>query len=179
MKKEIRLGNINGILTFAAASNHGNAKYITFPANMSGEVMTMFASNGNVKVTNDFNPAPSHYSRYNFALLGEQVRIPPSNDLHDGTSISTFIGAAIAGLVLDFANQNDILKKLSERNFRKALNEVSGMNAIFAEMARGGEHMRYDCVAPWKLRASGRLERDQERDDICRRIIGALDVRNI
>ncbi|OXV09164.1 hypothetical protein Egran_03073 [Elaphomyces granulatus] len=134
MEAEIRRANIEGILTFAAASNHGNTEYITFPANMTGHVMAMFASNGNAKVTNVFNPAPSRHSLYNFALPGEQVCAHPLGDLQDGTSISTFIGAAIAGLVLDFANQRDGVENI---RFREHLNKVDGTTAIFAVMAIG------------------------------------------
>jgi hypothetical protein len=175
MEAEIRRANIEGILTFAAASNHGNTEYITFPANMTGHVMAMFASNGNATVTNEFNPAPSRHSLYNFALPGEQVRAHPLGDLQDGTSISTFIGAAIAGLVLDFANQRDGVKNI---RFREHLNKVDGTTAIFAEMAIGGESMGYNCVAPWKLRASQRLSRDEERMYICNKISLALEARN-
>ncbi|KAN0068035.1 Ankyrin repeat-containing domain protein [Elaphomyces granulatus] len=139
MEAEIRRANIEGILTFAAASNHGNTEYITFPANMTGHVMAMFASNGNATVTNEFNPAPSRHSLYNFALPGEQVRAHPFGDLQDGTSISTFIGAAIAGLVLDFANQRCGVENI---RFREHLNKVDGTTAIFAQMAIGGVESR-------------------------------------
>ncbi|KAH8692296.1 ankyrin repeat-containing domain protein [Talaromyces proteolyticus] len=175
MEKEIYMAEASDILIFAAASNDGNQEYITFPANMVGHTMAMFACNGNVKVTNDFNPSPSRNSRYNFAVLGENIRINPFDTKPEsGTSMSTFIGAAIAALVVDFSNQKDVKEFIEHREYVKS---VAGMTAIFAEMAIAGSSQDYHCVAPWKLLSSSRVDRKRQREKLCHKISSLLEAR--
>ncbi|KAI9928446.1 hypothetical protein MW887_002491 [Aspergillus wentii] len=152
VRSEIVKAKAEGILVFAAASNHANMERIAFPARMHGDIMCMFASDGKAKETKrKISPAPSTQVKYNFALLGEDVDVhfaPGSSRRESGTSISTFIGAAVAGVLLDFSKQEDCKDRI--RN-PLALKTIAGMSAVFAEMANGGKDNGYDCVAPWKL----------------------------
>lgn len=156
------------ILTFVAASNFGNITDIMFPARIHGHVMCMFASTGNVKSTNKHNPGPSQKTRYSFAVLGEEVLSSPlAPSRISGTSISTFIGAGIAGLIIDFSRHVDCNACISNR---QDLLTINGMTAIFAAMSvsDGG----YQCIAPWKILDSSdpnfcTSSRETKRKRIC------------
>ena len=167
------------ILVFAAASNRGNATHITFPARMHGDVMCMFASDGNVKATAiEFNPSPSKSNRYNFAILGKEVLSSPlACSRESGTSISAFIGAAVAGLVIDFSRQSDCRVRISNC---KSLLLINGMTAVFAAMAAKGNDGGYYCIAPWEvlgcLNPTNRhWSRDQKRQWVCDTIFRILE----
>ncbi|KAF3905696.1 Ankyrin-3 [Arthrobotrys entomopaga] len=146
MASAIRDAHNKGILIFAAASNEGNIEGIKFPAYLydDGVVFCVFACDSMGKVKNNFNPAPTRYD-LNFAFLGENVPVSshPTKNTQTGTSYATFIGAAVAALVLDFARQG-------VRNPHK-LKKFRGMSAVFKLMARGGKDGEYECVGPWKL----------------------------
>ena len=167
------------ILVFAAASNRGNATHITFPARMHGDVMCMFASDGNVKATAiKFNPSPSKINRYNFAILGKEVLSSPlARSRVSGTSISSFIGAAIAGLVIDFSQQSDCRARVFNC---QSLLTINGMNAVFAAMATKGNDGEYHCVAPWEVLGcldptNRHWSRDQKRRWMCDTISRILE----
>src|SRR5450432_1428496 len=137
MRIEIIKAHGANTLIFAAASNYGNADYITFPARMYGIVICMFSSTGLVKQSGDFNPAPSEKSKLNFCVLGEEVEkisksnvMPSKQGHHSGTSIATVIAAEIAALVIDFSRQQDCHPLIANR---EELKTEAGMSAIFRE----------------------------------------------
>ena len=98
----------------------------------------------------DINPAP-RAKGYNFAIFGEVVPYLRDNP-QSGTS-STFVGAAVAGMVLDFAQHDDVLA-----NTLKYLKTVAGIEAVFNEMST--EDLKYNCVTPWKIRSCTGMPRD-------------------
>ncbi|KAJ0284453.1 hypothetical protein CBS470a_006835 [Colletotrichum nupharicola] len=140
-----------GILIFAAASNFGDLKEIAFPARTYTELklFCMFSTKPNVRDTCDFNPSQNACARHSFAILGEDIELPSMGGIMSlsGTSYSTMIGAAVAGLVLEFVRHPDTQGQI-ESGMR--LRTVAGMSAVFSEMAtRGGNGL--DCIAPWKI----------------------------
>lgn len=171
MQQEITKAN-NEVLIFAAASNTGNVSRITFPANQVGRVICMFATDAYVKgMTSNINPSRNEGSVYNFAILGDNVVSRPKAKPQNGTSMATFIGAAIAGLILDFSRHSDIKDMIISQEYMKT---VSGMSAIFAEMSTK-EH--YDCIAPWQIRSRENLPIARERQFIAGTIARAVDRR--
>lgn len=85
------------ILVFAAASNYGNATGIVFPGRLyiDLKVFCMFATDPNVRALPDFNPSALLKARYNFAILGHDVRISEQDKPLSGTSIATMIGGQL------------------------------------------------------------------------------------
>ena len=179
MRNEIMSAKAARILVFAAASNRGNITRITFPARMHGDVMCMFASDGHSKATGiKWNPSPSKINPYNFAILGEDILVSPlSGNRESGTSISCFIGAAIAGLVIDFTQQNDCQARVANR---QDLLTVNGMSAVFAAMAAKGKDGEYHCIAPWEVLdcldpLNRRRSRSEKRQWVCDTIFRTLE----
>ncbi|KAL4766789.1 ankyrin repeat-containing domain protein [Aspergillus nidulans var. acristatus] len=156
---QVSLARINKVLIFAAASNTGNLNRITFPGRATKDVICMFATDANAKALNQMNPAPNPDSRFNFAILGEKVYSRPGAEPQDGTSVSTFIAAAVAGLILDFARHDDVKEYIIPQ---ENLKTVTSMEHIFQKMAVDA-HEGYDCMAPWKLCRSMIGERASER----------------
>ncbi|KAF3934999.1 hypothetical protein ABW20_dc0100744 [Dactylellina cionopaga] len=173
MARAINSASDDGVLIFAAASNHGSLKPIAFPAWMykSARVMCMFASDGFGKAKNKFNPPPLG-SEDNFALLGKDVPVisHPTKETESGTSVATFVGAAVAAIVLDFARQEGV----NIRSARK-LKHVNGISAVFKEMARDGKDDKYDCVVPSKLLPGAGTPRKDYRTAVCEKLSVALD----
>ncbi|KAH8199002.1 hypothetical protein TruAng_006831 [Truncatella angustata] len=150
----IRKAKAKSVLMFAAASNQGNIDGVAFPARMVGDVICMFSSDGRIKPSS-FNPAKLDQS-LNFAVLGEGVEGVSITKAEytvrkEGTSISTFIAAGLAALVLDFSMQEDCRDHIDKR----LLKSVSGMSAVFKEMAT--EDGGYRCIAPWKVLECNKL----------------------
>lgn len=140
----------NSPLIFCAASNDGNLGRIAFPASMSQCVMCMFASNGYVKPTQlPINPSAQESGGSNFAILGEDVEVQFCDSLpprqYSGTSFATSIGAAIAGVLIDFSKQPGCQEVLNP----SLLKRVGGMSAVFKKMSV--EDNGYNCIAPWSL----------------------------
>ncbi|KAJ3546855.1 hypothetical protein NM208_g1802 [Fusarium decemcellulare] len=135
----------DGTLVFAAASNYGNIRHVTFPARMR-DVICVYCTDGRAKVSSSINPAPQKTKSRNFAILGESVTVPPSlqNPL-TGTSVATCIAAGLAGRLLDFSRQRDGQQRIRCVN---QLASVEGMSAVFSHMARGAEDNNYNCVVP-------------------------------
>ncbi|RYP44078.1 hypothetical protein DL768_009423 [Monosporascus sp. mg162] len=107
MRDAIDNATANKILIFAAASNYGNIRPITFPGRMRN-VICMFCTDGRAKISPSINPAPNKKKPYNFAIIGENVTIPPSTaDRVSGTSVATCIAAGLAGQLLDFSRHSD------------------------------------------------------------------------
>ncbi|KAK6535372.1 hypothetical protein TWF694_001833 [Orbilia ellipsospora] len=160
MESTIRDASNKGVLVFAAASNEGNIQNILFPAWLyeHAVVFCMFASDSMGKAKNKFNPAPIRHN-HNYAFLGENVPVSshPTKKTQNGTSYATFIGAAVAALILDFTRQEGV----NIRNERK-LKRFPGMSAIFKIMAEGGKDGDYECVVPWKLMGVPPVSKDKD-----------------
>ncbi|KAK6541370.1 hypothetical protein TWF694_007183 [Orbilia ellipsospora] len=149
MQQVIQRASDSGILIFAAASNEGNRRGIMFPARLQGRVMCMFACDGNSKIsTVDFNPSPSRYQR-NFAFPGKDVQAMLGAARVHGTSIATFIGAAVAAEIIDFSRQDGIEDGIGDLEL---LRTVSGMSRVFEQMSV--EDSDYHCVIPLKAMRS-------------------------
>ncbi|KAF5009794.1 hypothetical protein FDECE_4001 [Fusarium decemcellulare] len=174
MRTAIKKVACDGTLVFAAASNYGNIRHVTFPARMN-DVICMFCTDGRAKVSQSINPAPQKTKSRNFAILGENVIVPPS--LHNpltGTSVATCIAAGLAGRLLDFSCQMDGQQRI---RCVHQLASVEGMSAVFSHMARGAEDNNYNCVVPGRLlqHLGEDDQRQVQRERICERLSAALE----
>ena len=139
----------NETLVFAAASNNGTQRDMTFPAWLEGVVCVNSAnSNG---VPSDFNPEMKGAN--NFSILGENVKsawITEGNKKPykrmSGTSVATPIAAGVAAVVLEYALQNEPNSFIKDLEFLKYYN---GMTEVFDAMSR--EKYGYRNVVPWKI----------------------------
>ena len=162
-------------LVFAAASNEGTRRSITFPANCSS-VICVNAARGN-GAASQFNP-PALSDSCNFSVLGEGVNSAWPVALGDGklerrmsgTSVATPIAAAIAALVLEFVNQKPKLKMIGHE---KELQTVDGIKEIFKAMGMSKDG--YLNVVPWKLLKQG--SSGNERDSVAWAIANILQAR--
>ena len=173
-RRAIKRAATDGILIFAAASNYGNIRHVTFPARMQ-DVICVFCTDGRAKVSSSINPAPQTTKSKNFAILGEGVMVPPSTtDLVTGTSVATCIAAGLAGRLLDFSRHTDCQKRI---RCAENLASVEGISAVFAHMAKGAEDHKYNCVVPGRLLQH--LDEDEgrsvKRGRVCERLSTALE----
>lgn len=171
MRKAIKKVTSDGILVFAAASNYGNIRQVTFPARMQ-DVICVYCTDGRAKVSASINPAPQTTKTKNFAILGEGVMIPPSTEERvTGTSVATSIAAGLAGRILDFSRQN---RRTSRIRCVDNLQSVDGMSAVFSYMAKGAEDNKYHCVVPGRLLQH--LDEDGDRANARERICEKLST---
>ncbi|KAJ5261225.1 hypothetical protein N7478_011820 [Penicillium angulare] len=183
IRDEIISESSNPPLIFSAASNDGNMGPIAFPASMRQCVMCMFASNGHAKPTQlSINPSARESGGSNFAILGEDVEVRFCDSVqprrHSGTSIATFIGAAIAGVLLDFSKQPFGQQVVNPYHLKR----IGGMSAVFKKMSV--EDNGYNCIAPWSLFRSISIpttscvnsedRRIIRRDELCKNISNFL-----
>ncbi|KAF9879129.1 hypothetical protein CkaCkLH20_03362 [Colletotrichum karsti] len=166
------------ILIFAAASNYGNITDIAFPARMYvfRMLFCMFSTTPDVRASQYLNPSPPKRPN-NFAIIGEDIKfvnLPDVGRLRSGTSYSAMIGAAVAGLVLEFARHDDVRER--DAQLAENLRTVEGMSAVFTAMARDTDN-KYQCVAPWKILSeelrNDRVDKVVARRDVMERIITA------
>lgn len=166
-------------LIFAAASNLGLTSEITFPGCLSkhSKLICLFATAGDGDPESPrFNPAAVPHT-YNFALLGEGIRINPKDPPIGGTSYSTVIAAAIAAYILDFANHSDMKGKIDDVRY---IREEEGMTSVFASMTAVNKN-GYDILEPWKLMnyyQGGKSDRTERREEIRGNISDALRKRD-
>lgn len=165
------------VLIFASPSNWGNTRGHAFPGNLGStlKVMTMFATSPMCKPDITMNPAPFK-SALNFAILGLDVRIPSIDGVHQGTSISTVLGAAFAARLIDFARHEDCREELDNGY---PLQELDGMASIFLKTVQ--EDQGYHCIRPWMLIRDDKIDskgRSQKRQVACRTIADALNRRD-
>lgn len=173
MEQEISKCMTSDVLLFAAAGNEANVGFIKFPASLD-TVICMFATSANGKpLTNSVNPAADKKRFYNFAIFGENVVSRPGGRPQSGTSMSTFIGAAVAGFVLKICQQLDVRHIIGE-DLLADLRRIRGMSAILEKMAEGGLEA-YHCICPWKICSSLPRPFDEERKFIAYAIMIALD----
>ena len=165
------------ILVFTSPSNYGNFSSATFPGILYtvNKVFCMFATTAEVKPSPLYNPAVVRKATYNFAILGDNVMIPPLKEPLDGTSVSTVIGAALAARILDFSRHPDTRIYIKDAKY---LRGVEGMSEVFAEMVDDPDN-GYHCMSPWKLLPNDHEEQPMEelRIEVSRRISNALKKR--
>lgn len=162
------------VLIFAAPANWGNSTDIAYPGRLfiSSRVIAMFSTTAANKPVNRFNPAPSKQISFNLAILGESVTIPGVDTVVEGTSVSTVLGAGLAGRILAFANQPDYREKISQVG---SLKDVHDMSSIFKSMSVPDSG--YDCIIPEQLLPQGNKSLDEKRDYICQKISMVLENR--
>lgn len=166
------------ILIFAAASNYGNMTRIAFPGRLYrfGTLFCMFSTNAEARCFPHFNPtADPKAMTASFAVLGQDITMPGTENALSGTSYSTAIGAALAGHILDFARHPDCRARIRRGQH---LSRVEGMAAVFSRMSREGLDNGYRCVVPWELLPFDDDElhgRDVRRRNICNIISTALE----
>ncbi|KAJ4113967.1 hypothetical protein NW760_000858 [Fusarium oxysporum] len=174
MRRAIKKAASDGTLVFAAASNYGNIRQVTFPARMQ-DVICVYCTDGRAKVSQSINPAAQTTKSKNFAILGEGVSVSPSiREQLTGTSVATSIAAGLAGRLLDFSRQKDCRQSI---RCVGNLASVEGISAVFSHMAKGAEDYRYNCVVPGRLlQHLGEDEgRAVKRARICERLSTALE----
>lgn len=178
IRQEIEAAKYSRILIFAAASNYGNITRITFPGRLyrSGTLFCMFSTNSEARCFPHFNPtADPKAMTASFAVLGQDIMMPGTENALSGTSYSTAIGAALAGQILDFARHPDCRAQIRHGHH---LSRVEGMAAVFSRMSRQGLDNGYSCVVPWELLSLDDEElqaRDVRRRRICDIISTALE----
>lgn len=157
------------ILVFAAASNYGNLTHIAFPGRLykSGMLFCMFSTNAEARCFPHFNPTAVPAAIDSFAVLGQDIVLPNVTKSKSGTSYSTAIGAALAGLLLDFSRHPDSRTRIRRPQH---LRRVEGMAAVFSRMSRTGLDNGYKCIVPWELIPSDCQENEGRkvvRERIC------------
>ncbi|KAK6697855.1 hypothetical protein SNK05_010705 [Fusarium graminearum] len=173
MRRVIKQTTSHGTVIFAAASNYGNIRQVTFPARMQ-DVICVYCTDGRAKLSQSINPAAQTTKSKNFAILGEGVSVPPSTEQLSGTSVATSIAAGLAGRLLDFTRQKDCRQRI--RCVEK-LASVEGISAVFSHMAKGAADSGYHCVVPARLlqHLDEFKDRAVKRGRICERLSTALE----
>lgn len=137
--------NAKEILIFAAAANWSGRDRVAFPAKM-GDVFCVFSTDAGNKNSRSLNPPPG--KGYNFAILGEAVKVQSGDSaprIISGTSISTAIAAGLAGSFIDFSRQPVC------RGHIVNIQTMDGINAVFENLSKDFQDQGYDCIAPWSL----------------------------
>lgn len=177
MKKQIKQAALSGALVFAAASNYGNMRRVTFPGSMRHYVFCIYATDANAKIAGraaSINP-PGRVMAPNFALLGENIVLSGGLLLGDppltGTSYATSIAAGLAARLLDFSRQEGPAARIRKL---EDLQTFEGMEAVFMKLATPSAE--YKCIVPWRLIENCTEEhRDEQRRRVCDAISDALE----
>lgn len=149
-----------GIILFAAASNEGGTREVTYPAKYD-EVICVFSNDG-LANPSPCNPSPMKKSGYQFAALGEAVQSQWPTTLQEGeapkrrktgTSFATPIAAGAAACLLEFALIHDLDDELY-----KILRRHQGMQAILAKHL-SEERRELNHIHPWALFDGNREEK--------------------
>ncbi|KAI1439763.1 peptidase S8/S53 domain-containing protein [Annulohypoxylon stygium] len=148
MLKKITKSTCNDkpVLFFAAAANSSNMKRVAFPARLYKRfrVISMFSTTAKNKPTPDFHPAPNKCCPFNLVIFGEHVVMDKAK--LSGTSVSTIIGAGLAGRLLAFSHHPVNVGKILHL---EDLRDTQGMSTVLKSMAI--HENGYDCILPEKL----------------------------
>ena len=93
------------ILIFASAANWSHLNQAAYPAGIKDHVFCIFSTDAGLMNSRGFNP-PARGDADNFAILGEDVDLPPRTEPVRGTSVATAIAAGFAARILDFGRQS-------------------------------------------------------------------------
>ncbi|KXH42602.1 extracellular alkaline serine protease [Colletotrichum simmondsii] len=173
--EHIKNATAEQILVFAAASNGGHDTEVMLPARLD-DVLCIFSTDAGTRHSAAINP-PALNAFYNFAMLGENVRLRGSK-FDSGTSYSTAIACAFAARLLDFSRQGDIGGILESE---RLLKEKQCMEMVLSELSN--KDAVYDCIVPWKLlgrkwdfdRHPSETDRKDARHKIFRLLLGVLE----
>jgi hypothetical protein len=180
LEQAVEEARSNRTLIFAAAANHGNLEHIAFPARLyvDMKLFCMFSTRVKVRAHPEFNPTVNPKAYHNFAILGEDIQLPPNMEQRlSGTSFATMIGGALAARIIDFSRQKDIRKRIRKID---RLHEVGRMSAIFDKMVNNAVDNNYHCIAPWKILEHEGGDRSlptpryKQRECVCETISRAL-----
>lgn len=147
IQRAIGTASSASILMFCAASNGGGNTSIAYPANQN-EVICVNSANG-LGAPSDYNPDEAQEGR-NLCALGEGVKSPGPKlrqRRKSGTSFATPIAAALAAVVLDYAQQN--MRKGDEFTVSK-LQKRNGMLEVLVRLM-GRKRSGYYYLDPGKL----------------------------
>jgi hypothetical protein len=149
------INNTNDVLMFAASSNFGATEDppIRFPARVKHKVICVNSSDG-LGHPSDLS-TPDDPTRDNFSILGEDVPLGKQGEAGSeeivygtGTSIATPIAAGVAALVLEFARQEGVHRKVEDI---EALKTCIGMSAVLRRMTRMGKKNGFNFISPEKV----------------------------
>ena len=156
MQKAIIEAYSKNILMFAAASNEGGNRIVTYPARKE-QVICIYATDGKGEPYRS-NPTPIGNS-YRFATLGEGVKSAWPKGLKKGaapeqrmtgTSFATPIAAGIAACLLEFA----IVHGMPDNSY-SSLRTRQGMQAVFGKLLVDvRKELHY--IHPWRLFSESR-----------------------
>jgi Subtilase family len=156
MQKAIIEAYSRNILMFAAASNEGGNRIVTYPARKE-QVICIYATDGKGEPYRS-NPTPIGNS-YRFATLGEGVKSAWPKGLKKGaapeqrmtgTSFATPIAAGIAACLLEFA----IVHGMPDNSY-SSLRTRQGMQAVFGKLLVDvRKELHY--IHPWRLFSESR-----------------------
>jgi subtilisin family serine protease len=183
VQEEILNAVSHRVLIFAAASNGGGNRSVTYPARKD-EVICVYATDG-IGTAYNHNPTPMDDAVYDFAILGVGVKSAWPRHLQTrplelseaserrmtGTSFATPIAAGMAACIIDFAYltnlSEDLLRVLKSRQgMQKSLKELMVGNS-----RRQGLHYIY----PWAMFESRCSNEDRSNEEIkcdMKRILG-------
>ncbi|KAK1547677.1 extracellular alkaline serine protease [Colletotrichum paranaense] len=140
----VRSAVLDQILLFAAASNGSYATDVMLPARLDDNVFCIFSTDAGGRHSRSMNPPPLDLS-YNFAILGEDVRLYRGG-LDSGCSYSTAIACAFAARLLDFSRHKDDATEFEYAHFLK---DKRGMAMVLSDLSE--REAEYHCIKPWKL----------------------------
>lgn len=132
------------MLIIAAPTNYGNRQDLFYPAQYHDLVLSMFATNGNVKKSVNLNP--SHGFGDSLAILGEDIR-KINGEIDSGTSYATAITAGFAARLLDFSRHGDNKSALGD--MAEKLKDKAKMTTFLLSLTTLDPP--YHCIRPWDL----------------------------
>lgn len=165
----LRLARDRGILIFSAMANHGIYKKAAWPARESNAVIGIHSCVDMGKTSSEFTPRLVQRNS-NFMVIGERIiaHWPAAKGggfrAVEGTSFATPVAAAIAALILAFANQTRCQKLREESQRKVEVKELwrnSGMTRVLEKISEKSAD-GYSWIDPMLLWAT--FPEDDEED---------------